>query len=189
MAFSTQNIRENYERMDTEELLSFACKDLTDIASEVLNDVLVARGVSLETIDKARAGRVEIMSKEFVRHERLAPILSRLVAFGIDFLGVAAAIYIILLPLKIFSDALHQTVLLIVFWAYFLFRDGIPGQGVGKRLMSLRTEQLTGGSASFVNSFWRNLMHFFFVIDALFALGKRRMRLGDMIAGTHVVRK
>lgn len=32
-------------------------------------------------------------------------------------------------------------------------------------------------------------MHFFFVIDALFALGKRRMRLGDMIAGTHVVRK
>lgn len=35
-------------------------------------------------------------------------------------------------------------------------------------------------------SFWRNLSEIF-VFDWFFALGKRRMRLGDMIANTQVV--
>lgn len=189
MAFSTQDIRENYERMETEELLSLTGKDLTDVERKVLIEVLTTRGLGPGAIHEARAHNVEMQNKEVERHEKLAPIIPRIVAFAIDFLGMAVIVYVVLLPLRIFSDAAHETATVAAFWAYFLLRDGIPGQGVGKRLMSLRTEQLTGQSASFVNSFWRNLSHFFFVIDAVFALGKRRMRLGDMIAGTHVVRK
>jgi hypothetical protein len=41
-------------------------------------------------------------------------------------------------------------------------------------------------SCSFGQSFWRNLAGLF-VFDWLSALGKKRMRLGDMIASTEVV--
>lgn len=189
MAFSTQDIRENYERKETEELLSLTGNDLTEVAREVLNEVLAARGLSPEVVNEERSRIVEEHDRDVESPEKLATIPARFAAFAVDFLGVGAIIYAVLLPIGMFSDAAREATYLAIFWAYFLFRDGIPGQGLGKRLMALRTEQLIGKRASFANSFWRNLTHFLFVVDALFALGERRMRLGDMIAGTHVVKK
>jgi uncharacterized RDD family membrane protein YckC len=188
MGFSAQDIRENYERTETEVLLSYAGKDLTDAAREILDEVLKARGLSTGVIKEVRSQAVEAQKTEIENEEKLATIPSRLVAFAIDFFGMALAIGVVLLPVKIFSESTYIPTGLVVFWTYFLFRDGLPGQGVGKRLMSIRTVQLAGKRATFSNSFWRNLTHFFFVIDALFALGKRRMRFGDMLAETHAIR-
>jgi uncharacterized RDD family membrane protein YckC len=70
---------------------------------------------------------------------------------------------------------------------YFLFKDGLGGQSVGKRMMKIRVvHHDTKRPCSFGQSFWRNLPSIF-VFDWLFALGKRQMRLGDMIANTEVV--
>jgi uncharacterized RDD family membrane protein YckC len=189
MGFDTQDIRKNYERMETEELLSITGKELTDISREVLNEVLLERGVSHEDIHEVRAHHAEVQTREAANQAAMASRRVRILAFGIDFFGAIFIIAVVFLPLKIFPKGIYEAVIGIVFWTYFLLRDGIPGQSLGKRLMSIRTEQLsTAKPASFANSFWRNLTHFFFIVDGFFILGKRRMRFGDMLAGTRVIR-
>ena len=73
---------------------------------------------------------------------------------------------------------------------YMLFRDAIPGQGIGKRLFKIRVVQMDSGKpCTLGQSLTRNALHFLMLIDALFALGRKKMRLGDILAGTKVVNR
>lgn len=90
------------------------------------------------------------------------------------------------------------------FWGVFLsmiyivFRDAIfSGQSIGKKVMGIRVVHLDGRPISFVDSSFRNVLFLipYFLPAALVietaALFRSpdRMRLGDRIAKTRVVRK
>jgi uncharacterized RDD family membrane protein YckC len=184
-----QQLREHYERQDTEELLEIARKDLTDEARPILQEVLARRGVSPSQVSAVREREVRAEAARTETHKRLASIGRRLLAFAIDTWGVGILLYALLLPLRVASSELHHVVFLILWWSYFFLRDAIPAQSLGKRLLGIRAVQHESlMSCTWSKSVWRNFSHVLFVIDALFALGQRRMRLGDMIAGTIVVR-
>ncbi len=184
-----QQLREHYERQDTEELRDIARKDLTEEARAVLHEVLAKRGVSP---GEAQGERNEAIKREAAQAERnksLGSLGARLLAFAIDVWGVGIALFVVLLPLRFASEEIHANVFGLLWLAYFFLRDSIPGQSVGKRLMGIRAVQVESGfSCTWSKSIWRNLRHVVFVLDAIFALGQRRMRLGDMVAGTVVVR-
>lgn len=181
-----QQLKEFYERQDTEELLEIAKKDLTEGARAVLQQVLASRNISAEKVAQVRdaAVREEIRESQAVVSRRM-----RLLAFAIDTWGIGFLLALVLMPLRIGSEELYSLALVLVWTAYFLFRDGIPGQGIGKRMLGIRTVQVASGHAcTWAGSFLRNVTHLFFLIDALFILGERRTRAGDLIAGTRVVR-
>jgi uncharacterized RDD family membrane protein YckC len=90
------------------------------------------------------------------------------------------------------------------FWGVFLamiyivFRDGIfSGQSVGKKVMGIRVVHADGRPISFVDSSFRNVL---FLVPYLLPLtlavetvamfrSPDRLRLGDRIAKTRVIRK
>jgi uncharacterized RDD family membrane protein YckC len=90
------------------------------------------------------------------------------------------------------------------FWGVFLsmiymvFRDGLfSGQSIGKKVMGIRVVHTDGRPISFVDSSFRNvlflvpyLLPLFLVVEtaALFR-SPERLRLGDRIARTRVIRK
>lgn len=184
-----QQLQAHYERHETEELLEIAKKDLTDEARTVLTHVLTTRGVSSAQVAAAREQGAIQQARAAEAESRLAPRWKRLIAFGIDVWGILIALLVVFLPLQLISTDLQSNAALIVWLGYFFFRDGLPGQSIGKRLMRVKVEQFDSGkSPTWANSFARNAPHMLFVLDALFILGSRRMRLGDMLAGTVVVR-
>jgi uncharacterized RDD family membrane protein YckC len=183
-------LREHYRRQDTEELLEIAKKDLLDEARQVLTQVLAERGVSVADAEAAREEGLSQRARASEAQERLASRTRRLFAFAIDVWGVLIVLLVVLLPLRLLiSLPLYMDVVTIAWLIYFLLRDSIPGQSLGKRLLGLRAIQVDSErSCTWPKSLLRNLLHLFFVLDALFILGSRRMRLGDMLAGTIVVR-
>jgi uncharacterized RDD family membrane protein YckC len=182
-------IREHYRRQDTEELLEIAKKDLLDEARQVLTQVLAERGVSASDADVAHREGLTERARETEAEERLGSRTRRLFAFALDVWAVIIVLLVVLSPLWLISPDLHINVVTIAWLIYFLLRDSIPGQGFGKRLLGLRAIEIDSGlSCTWTKSLVRNLLHAFFVLDALFILGPRRMRLGDMLAGTVVVR-
>jgi len=77
-------------------------------------------------------------------------------------------------------------------WAafYYFFADGFTGgQSYGKRMLGMHViDAKTRAPFSFGHSFVRNLMLALLgPIDAVFILGERHQRLGDMAAGTVVI--
>lgn len=185
-----KQLRQTYQEKDTEELVELAGKNsLTDTAYATLHEILVERGISLESVSSLRAENTE---KELVEEKilsNLASIPKRFAAKLIDTFGIA---FLIGLPLTMLGgnssdDSFSKTAFLVIFWIYFLFSDGLFGQGVGKRLMKIKVVKYeTNNSCTFGQSFWRNFSAIF-LFDWFFALGKKRMRLGDMIANTQVV--
>ena len=152
-------------------------------------DVLASRGVGGNVMAGARAAGVHAKAIEIEALSNLASRRSRLLAFAIDIWGVGSVIYLLLTPLRLNSVGLHIGAYTLLWTAYMLFRDRIPGPSIGKRMLGIRVVQMDSGrSCTWASSLWRNMTHFLFGIDALFALGERRMRLGDLIAGTQVVR-
>lgn len=185
----TRPLEEHYASQDTEELLDIARKDLTEEARSILNDVLAGRGITSDVANAAREDAVRHNAADLDAENRLASPWVRFLALTIDVLGVAIVLGLLLWPLTLISIGLYETAVIVIFWTYFLFRDALPGQSLGKRMLNIRVVRVdTGRSCNWSRSLWRNLTHFFFWIDALFAWGRRRMRLGDMIAGTVVVR-
>ena len=74
---------------------------------------------------------------------------------------------------------------------YLLFSDGFGnGQSLGKRLVDTRViDSVTGEECTFGQSFLRNfLLMVLGVIDWVFIFGAKRQRVGDIAAGTVVVR-
>jgi len=140
----------------------------------------------------------------------IAGIGSRFVAIVVDYViwAVAfAALFIvgaIILPaLHVFRDVSANWALgiffLIVFllqWGYFaLFEAFGNGRTPGKRVMKIHVIHRTGRAISFVESLARNLVRFVDYLPSFYVVGvvtmflnKQNQRLGDMVAGTLVVR-
>ena len=75
--------------------------------------------------------------------------------------------------------------------AYLLLCDALPGgQSIGKRLTRIAVVHVdTEQPCTFWRSIVRNVpMMALGIVDAVFIVGKRRRRLGDLLAGTKVVK-
>lgn len=183
--------REKFERLSTEELMEYLRLDLASDAKPVLLRVLAARGVPPEAIEQVLASELAAQMVQRALNERLASVGARLAAFAIDYgaaLLVSYGLSLLLLPLTHGVEVLFVQPLLIC--AYLLFRDAIPGQSLGKRLLKLRVVRMPGElEMTPLSSFLRNLpLILFTVIDVAFIAGRRSMRLGDMLARTTVLR-
>ena len=89
--------------------------------------------------------------------------------------GVGANIFIVSIPL-----------------IYFVFSDAFPnGQSIGKKLLNISVvSKFTGKHCTIWQSFIRNAFTpLLGIIDAVLILGKRRQRLGDLMANTIVIKK
>lgn len=106
--------------------------------------------------------------------------LDSLVAYGGLFLGTHITT----------SLGIGPAPAVILFVTYLLFADGLGnGQSFGKKLVKTAVvNERTGAPCTFGNSFLRNVVMFFGVLDWGFIFGKRRQRLGDKAASTIVVK-
>ncbi len=117
----------------------------------------------------------------------LASLTQRLAAQILDSI-VPVAIVVVAALIVGFNGAVVGAV---VGGLYYLFQDGLSGgQSYGKRLMKTAVIDIrTGESCSFLQSFVRNLLlSLLSFIDWIFIFGSKRQRLGDMLAGTAVIR-
>ncbi|MGF1767096.1 RDD family protein [Enterovibrio makurazakiensis] len=80
---------------------------------------------------------------------------------------------------------------LVVSVSYYLFSDALPkGKSIGKRLFKISViDKKTGAYCSLIQSFFRNFLCLILgFIDSIFLLGKKRRRLGDLLARTIVIK-
>jgi uncharacterized RDD family membrane protein YckC len=157
------------------------------------------------------APQLSIDTPELVSIEMpLAGIGSRFIAIFIDYLiwtvgivilGILAAI---VLPGLAITDHISENwavaILFIgvflVHWGYFtLFEVLSNGKTPGKRLARIRVIHRSGRAISFVESLARNLVRVVDYLPSLYAIGlisifvtRQSQRLGDLVAGTLVVR-
>jgi uncharacterized RDD family membrane protein YckC len=140
----------------------------------------------------------------------LAGIGSRFIAILVDcliwgfvlfILGVLAAI--IVPALHLFGDVaanwavgIISLIIFLLLWGYFaLFEAFGNGRTPGKRVAKIRVIHQSGRGINFVEALARNLVRFVDFLPSFFAIGvvaiflsRRNQRLGDMVAGTLVVR-
>jgi len=155
--------------------------------------------------------QLNIETPELVAIEMpLAGIGSRFIAILVDYLIFGFAFLVLVLLAVILLPALSLfgglsanwavgIMILIVFvvhWGYFaLFEAFSNGRTPGKRVARIRVIHQSGRGINFVESLARNLVRFIDQLPSFYALGvivvflsKRNQRLGDMVAGTLVVR-
>jgi uncharacterized RDD family membrane protein YckC len=133
----------------------------------------------------------------------LAGPISRMLAFTLDLLVVMTIATVakqILAPLgffgKDFSDAIVIIAYFVISLVYMMLAEWLwRGQTVGKRLLRLRVVDAAGFHLEPSQVIIRNLMRFIDGLPALYLLGgitclvsRHRQRLGDLAAGTVVVR-
>jgi uncharacterized RDD family membrane protein YckC len=140
----------------------------------------------------------------------LAGIGSRFIAILVDYLIWGFVFLILGIVAAIIIPALHffggvsanwavGIFVLIVFllqWGYFaLFEAFGNGRTPGKRVARIRVIHQSGRDINFVEALARNLVRFVDYLPGLYAVGivaiflsRRNQRLGDMVAGTLVVR-
>lgn len=140
----------------------------------------------------------------------LAGIGSRFIAILIDYIILGAFLLLLLLVSAIVIPALHifggvsanwaiGIFFLIVFlmqWGYFsLFEALWKGRTPGKRAAKIRVIHQSGRGITFLESLSRNLVRFIDYLPGFYAVGvvamfmsRQHQRLGDMVAGTLVVR-
>ncbi len=135
---------------------------------------------------------LEIAGKKF----RLASRLARMFAFFIDstitfWLAVVISMFIDIFPIFLIEGMIPTVFVSFLFWGCgMLFLDGFRnGQGIGKRLLSMQVIRLKDGKpCTFKDSFVRRLTTFFQPFDAIFSLGNKKQRMGDVFAETVVVK-
>jgi uncharacterized RDD family membrane protein YckC len=144
--------------------------------------------------------RLSIATPEGVEVElTLAGIGSRFIAGGIDFaiqVLVIGALALILQPagsagVAIFSSSAFA----LIFFYDVLFEVLGRGKTPGKRWTGLRVVRSGGRPITFVRSALRNILRIVDILPGFYAIGMtvifvtpRNQRLGDLAAGTHVVR-
>lgn len=151
--------------------------------------------------------RVVLETPEGVAIElTLAGLGSRMAAFLLDLvLRGVVAVALMLLSTRAPADvnlggwwvALVTVVsFLLVFGYDVLFEVAAGGRTPGKRWTGLRVVDRTGGPVGFVTSVIRNLLRLIDILPAFFLVGvisvvvsSRNQRLGDMAAGTLVIRE
>lgn len=122
----------------------------------------------------------------------LAALLVMLVGLG----GVAAALA------ALTNDSTIPILLLLVggfaiFWGYFIVSEAVwSGQTLGKRVLRLRAVDLRGGPINVSQALIRNLVRIVDFLPGYYVVGaiaifvtRRNQRLGDLAAGTVVVRE
>ncbi|MCY3699221.1 MAG: stage II sporulation protein M [Gemmatimonadetes bacterium] len=153
---------------------------------------------------ETRAGlhrRVSLETPEHVKLEyQLADLGSRAAALTLDLGIIVAAMLLVALVFR-YTGGLGQAVLYVVgffaVWGYFLFFEAVwDGRTPGKRALGLRVLHDGGEPLSFQGSVLRNLIR---IVDlqplptgmagaASILVSRRAQRLGDLVAGTIVVR-
>jgi uncharacterized RDD family membrane protein YckC len=140
----------------------------------------------------------------------LAGIGSRFIALLIDMLLWLAGLLVLFFLVATFLPALHAAsaisekwavaiVIFLVFlfnWGYFtLFEAFWNGQTPGKRIAKIRVIQQTGRPIGIFESMARNLIRYIDQLPSFYVVGviamfvtKQHQRLGDLAAGTLVVR-
>jgi uncharacterized RDD family membrane protein YckC len=155
--------------------------------------------------------QLNIETPELVSIEMpIAGIGSRFVALLVDYLIWLAAIIALFILAAIILPALHAfggvsanwaagIFLLILFlfhWGYFaLFEAFGNGRTPGKRVMKIHVMHRSGRAITFVESLARNLVRAIDYLPSFYVAGvvtmflnRQNQRLGDMVAGTLVVR-
>jgi uncharacterized RDD family membrane protein YckC len=85
----------------------------------------------------------------------------------------------------------------VIFWGYFIVAEAVwSGQTLGKRAVRLRVVDVRGGPISVIQAVIRNLVRIVDFLPSYYLIGavaifvtKRNQRLGDLAAGTVVVRE
>ncbi len=134
----------------------------------------------------------------------LAGLGSRALAWGIDVLVMGALTGVAFLCAKLFgvvfaglARALYLVFAFAIQWGYgALLEWRLGGQTIGKRLVGLRVLALQGTTITFAQAALRNLVRAVDILPALYLVGgcsatldKYGRRLGDLAAGTLVVRQ
>jgi uncharacterized RDD family membrane protein YckC len=133
----------------------------------------------------------------------LAGFFSRMLAFSIDLSAIAAAGIVLARltsALQLFSLDASQAVFVLLYFGISLLYGILTewwwrGQTIGKRLLGLRVVEMSGLRLRPAQIIVRNLMRFLDMLPGLYLVGgiacvlsRRRQRLGDIAAGTIVIR-
>lgn len=141
----------------------------------------------------------------------LAGIGSRFIAILVDSLILIAAIILLVILAAFILPALSNYgvkstswgvgiflfILFLLIWGYFaLFEAFNNGRTLGKRVAKIRVIHQSGRGVNFVEALARNLVRAIDYIPGFYGVGivamflsRRSQRLGDMVAGTLVVRE
>jgi uncharacterized RDD family membrane protein YckC len=156
--------------------------------------------------DELRIDTPELVSIEMA----VAGIGSRFVAVTVDYLIWGVAFVLLVIAASLILPSLHTfarfsenwavgLIFLLIFlfhWGYFALFEGLDhGRTPGKRIARIRVIHCSGRSISFVESLARNLVRAIDYLPGVYGVGivaifcsRRHQRLGDMVAGTLVVR-
>ncbi len=150
-------------------------------------------------------GTHSVLTPEYVEFDFvLAGLFSRFLAWCIDTLVTLAGACALMIALSLamiafpgFASALGIVVWFALDWGYAIFFEWRwNGQTVGKKAMGLRVIQESGVRIGFLHAVLRNLARPVDRLPLLYAVGgvaalfsKSQQRLGDMLAGTIVVRE
>ncbi|RLE45407.1 MAG: RDD family protein [Candidatus Methanomethylicota archaeon] len=93
-------------------------------------------------------------------------------------------------------NILFITIMIPLWLVYFVLQEGLWGQTIGKRITKIKVVKTNGEKAGWLKVLIRNLFRFIDVIGpSPYAVGmisimvtKNRQRIGDIIAGTKVVK-
>ncbi|HLK49317.1 MAG TPA: RDD family protein [Bryobacteraceae bacterium] len=133
----------------------------------------------------------------------LAGPFSRMLAYSIDLAVIVALgrlLQQLVQPLRFFGEDLSTALITAFYFAISLIYMSLAewfwrGQSVGKRVLGLRVVEASGLRLELPQVIVRNLMRFIDALPALYlvgavtcALNRRRQRLGDLVAGTVVIR-
>ncbi len=146
-----------------------------------------------------------VLTPEYVEFDFvLAGLYSRFLAWLIDTLITAVGAFFLILVLTMvlsafpgFASALASLLWFAVYWGYCIVLELVwSGQTIGKRALGIRVVQDTGVRIGFQHAALRNLVRpldylplFYFVGGAAALISESHQRLGDMLAGTIVVRE
>jgi uncharacterized RDD family membrane protein YckC len=161
--------------------------------------------------DQLGTDQLSIDTPELVAIEMpLAGIGSRFIALLVDYLIWGAGLVVLLILARLFLPALHafsrisaqwaEAIVIFIFfllnWGYFtLFEAFWNGRTPGKRVAKIRVIQRSGRSIGLLESMARNLVRYVDQVPFFYGVGvismfvtKQHQRLGDLAAGTLVVR-
>lgn len=148
-----------------------------------------------------------VLTPEYVEFDFvLAGLYSRFLAWLVDRLLIIAAALVVSIALTFsgavvglggFSAALAAVLYFLFDWGYGIaLETAWSGQTVGKRVMGLRVIQESGVRIGFYHAALRNLARAFDSFPALYLVGgtvalfsRSHQRLGDLLAGTVVIRE
>ena len=196
----SEMLRSNYEKMHSDILIETKLKGgLTDVAKRILEEELQKRKINETEINEYIDSDADsVHPDDFadgITLGKLATTGSRYIAQIVDqaigfCVFLLAAFVIRLLEIK-GGFALGLGIL--SYASYILMNDAMPnGQSLGKKLLGIKViDKHSGNNCTLKESFIRNIttvIPFLAVIDALMIFGKKKQRLGDIMADTLVIK-